>query len=225
MPKSFQSTMKTRLSRPSPHAMFLTSCAEPGVSPPSPSNTNTLTSLAPASFRLSASPAAGGMPCPEGPVLNFRNSVRPSISACPGRPPRRRSFSSHSQVSAQRPSSGNANSASPVRSVPGPHRLVEHGERRVDQRHRVPRGQHEPVAEPAPRPQHVPAHRAGQQQRQHHVHLGPRPARVPALPVVERQVDALVDEVLDHLVAGEVGLGRREQPPDVELAARARDRR
>ena len=58
----------------------------------------------------------GGMPCPEGPVLNFRNRVRPSISACPGRPPRRRSFRSYSQVSAQRPSSGKANSAAPVRS-------------------------------------------------------------------------------------------------------------
>ena len=85
-----------------------------GVSPPSPSNTKTFTSPAPASFRASASPAAG-MPCPDGPVLNFRNSVLPSISACPGRPPRRRSLSSHSQVSAQRPSSGNANSAAPVR--------------------------------------------------------------------------------------------------------------
>ena len=96
--------------------MFLTSCAEPGVRPPSPSNTKTFTSPAPASFRASASPAAGGMPCPDGPVLNFRNSVRPSISACPGSPPRRRSFSSHSQVRAHRPSSGKANSAAPVRS-------------------------------------------------------------------------------------------------------------
>ena len=113
MPKSFQSTMKIRLSRPRPHAVFLTSCAEPGVSPPSPSNTKTFTWPAPASFRASASPAAGGIPCPDGPVLNFRNSVRPSISACPGRPPCRRRRGSHSQVSAQRPSSGNANEGSP----------------------------------------------------------------------------------------------------------------
>ena len=116
MPKSFQSTMKIRLSRPRPHALFFVSCAEPGVSPPSPSNTKTLTWPAPASFRASASPAAGGIPCPDGPVLNFRNSVRPSISACPGRPPFRRRRSSHSQVSAQRPSSGKANSGAPVRS-------------------------------------------------------------------------------------------------------------
>ena len=116
MPKSFQSTMKIRLSRPRPHAAFLVSWAEPGVSPPSPSNTNTFTWSAPASLRASASPAAGGIPCPEGPVLNFRNSVRPSISACPGRPPCRRSRSSHSQVSAQRPSSGKANRGSPDRS-------------------------------------------------------------------------------------------------------------
>ena len=42
-------------------------------------------------FSASASPAAGGMPWPDGPVLNLRKSVLPSISAWPGRPPRRRS--------------------------------------------------------------------------------------------------------------------------------------
>src|SRR5450759_4019918 len=41
--------------------------------------------------------------------------------------------------------------------------------------------------------------------------LGPRAAGVAALAVVERQVDALVHQVLDDLVAGEVRLGRREQ--------------
>ena len=35
----------------------------------------------PASFKANASPAAGGIPWPEGPVLNLRNRVLPSISA------------------------------------------------------------------------------------------------------------------------------------------------
>ena len=53
----------------------------PAVSPPSPSTTNTLTSPAPAIRSASAWPAAGGMPWPDGPVLDLRNIVRPAISA------------------------------------------------------------------------------------------------------------------------------------------------
>ncbi len=44
----------------------------------------------PACLSASASPAAGGMLWPEGPVLNLMNSVLPSISAWPARPPRSR---------------------------------------------------------------------------------------------------------------------------------------
>ena len=56
--------------------------------------------------------------------------------------------------------------------VPGPDGLVEHREGGVDERHRMAGREHETVTEPSPRPQHVPAHGARQQQGQHHVHLG-----------------------------------------------------
>ena len=62
-----------------------------------------------------------------------------------------------------------------------------------------------------------------EQQRQQHVDLGPRAAGVAALAVVQRQVDALVDEVLDDLVALEIGLGRGEQPGRVRVATRPAD--
>ena len=44
----------------------------PGVRPPSPSTTKTLTSDAPAILSASASPAAKGMPWPDGPVLALK---------------------------------------------------------------------------------------------------------------------------------------------------------
>ncbi len=113
MPKSFQSTRNTRFESPRPQAVFLVSWVAPGVRPPSPSTTNTLTSPAPAMRSASASPAATGMPWPDGPVLALKNRVRPAISAWPGSPSRRRSLSSHSGVSAHLPSSGKANRSSP----------------------------------------------------------------------------------------------------------------
>src|SRR5271165_5072873 len=139
MPKSFQSTMKTRLSRPRPQAVFLVSWAEPGVRPPSPSNTKTFTSPAPASFRASAAPAEAEEPLPgQRPPAVVGEGVLGRSGAL----------------------------------VPGPDSLVEHREGGVDERHRVAGREHETVAEPSPRPKHVPAHGAGQQQGQHHVHLG-----------------------------------------------------
>ncbi len=90
---------------------------------------------------------------------------------------------------------------------PGPQPFVQDGERGVDQWHGVAGGEDESVAEPKPRPPDVPAHRPGQEQRQEHVDLGPRTARVAALAVVEGEVDALVDEVLEDLVAFEVRFG------------------
>src|ERR1035437_6911209 len=130
MPKSFQSIRKTRFERPRPHAEFLVSCAAPGVRPPSPSTTKTLTSPAPAATSAIASPAANGMPWPDGPVLALRKGGRPAIS---------------------------------------------------------------------PRPADIPAHRSGEEQREEHVNLGPRAAGMAALAVVEREVDQLVDEILEDL--------------------------
>ena len=102
----------------------------------------------------------------------------------------------------------------PVALVADPERLVEHGQRRVDERHGVAGTEHEPIAERQPRPAHVPAHRAREHQRQEHVDLRARAARMAALAVVERQVDALVDQVLDDLVALEIRLGRAIQGVD-----------
>ena len=93
----------------------------------------------------------------------------------------------------------------------GAEALVEDGESGVNQRDDVAGGEDEAVAEPAPRPADVPAHRAREEQRQHHVDLGARAAGMPALAVVEGQVDALVDEVLEHLVVGEVALRQSVQ--------------
>jgi hypothetical protein len=45
----------------------------------------------------------------------------------------------------------------------------------------------------------------------HHVDLGARPARVPALAVVQGKVDRLIDQVLDDLPALEIALSRGEQ--------------
>ncbi len=113
MPKSFQSIKKTRFESPRPHAEFLASWLTPVVRPPSPSTQKTFTSPHPAHFSASASPTAGAIPCPDGPVLYFRKSDFPCISAWPGKPPLRRSSNRSSQDSAHRPCSGNSNHASP----------------------------------------------------------------------------------------------------------------
>ncbi len=97
--------------------------------------------------------------------------------------------------------------------MPRSETLVEDGQRGVDQRHGVPRGQDESVGEAEPWAPDVPAHRPGQERGQQQVALRPRTARVSGLAVVEGQVDAFVDDVEEDLVALEVGLGGR-----VELA-------
>ncbi len=68
----------------------------------------------------------------------------------------------------------------------------------------MPAGEHEAVAEALLRVADIPAHLARQQQRQQGVHLGARAARMPALAVVEDDVDGVVDQVFDHLPVGEV---------------------
>ena len=99
-----------------------------------------------------------------------------------------------------------------VASGTDPQRLVERGECRVDERDRVPRGQHEAVGERQPGAADVPPHRPGQQCRQEQVHLRPRAARMPALAVVQREVDELVDDVLEHLPRRELRLRLGDQP-------------
>ena len=102
--------------------------------------------------------------------------------------------------------------------------LVEDGEGGIDERHDVTRREHEAITESAPRLPQVPAHRPREQQRQQHVDLGPRAARMPALTVVQREVDALVDQVLEDLVSCELGLGAAHQRIDVDVASRPPDR-
>ncbi len=110
---------------------------------------------------------------------------------------------------------GEARVARPLE--PGSERLVEDGKRRVDQRHGVAGREHEAIAEAQPRPADVPAHRPGQEQRQEHVDLGSRAAGMPALAVVELQVDELVDQILEDLVVGEVAFGARQESIDFGL--------
>ena len=57
--------------------------------------------------------------------------------------------------------------------VPCAEPLVEHGERRVHERHRVAGRQHEPIAEAKPGTPDVPAHGARQQRREQQVALRP----------------------------------------------------
>ena len=83
----------------------------------------------------------------------------------------------------------------------GAQHLVEHGQRRVDERHRVAGGEDKSIREGPPRLADVPAHRSGQEERQEHVHLGARAAGVPALAVVEGQVDRLVDDLPHRIPA------------------------
>ena len=109
--------------------------------------------------------------------------------------------------------------------VPGPEPFVEHGQRGVDEGDGVPGGQDEAVGEAQPRPAHVPSHRPRQGERQYHVDLRARPARVPALAVIEGQVYALVDKVLQHLIASEVRLGGGKKAPHLGLAGRMRPAR
>ena len=86
-----------------------------------------------------------------------------------------------------------------------PQRLVEHGQGAVDQRDRVPRAQHEAVAEALLRVADVPPHRTAEQGRDQDMHLRPRPARMPALAIVQDDVQKLVDQVLGFFPVGELG--------------------
>ncbi len=86
----------------------------------------------------------------------------------------------------------------------GAQHLVEDGQRRVHERHGVAGREHEPIRERPPRLADVPAHGAGEEERQEHVDLGARAAGVAALAVVQRQVDRLVDDLPDRIPALEL---------------------
>ena len=96
--------------------------------------------------------------------------------------------------------------------VPGSQHLVEDGERRVHQWNRVARRQDEPIHEGTPGPAQVPAHRAREQQGHEEVDLGPRSTGMPALPVVERQVDRFVDQLAQQLPVLEGPFGLLIEP-------------
>ena len=93
----------------------------------------------------------------------------------------------------------------------GSQTLVQDGESCVDERHGMAGGQDESVAEAQPRPADVPAHGSGKEQGQEHVDLGSRATGMPTLAVVELQVYALVHEILEDLVPGEIRLGKGEE--------------
>ena len=95
--------------------------------------------------------------------------------------------------------------------VPQAHRLVHRRERRVDERHGVAGREHEPVGERPPRAEHVPPHRAREHERDEHVDLRPRAAGMAALPVVQREVDELVDQVLGEFPHRERAPSARKQ--------------
>jgi len=93
----------------------------------------------------------------------------------------------------------------------GAQSLVEDRQRGVDERNGMTGGEDEPVLEPQPGLTQVPAHGAREEGGEEQVDLGARAARVPGLPVVDRQVEALIDEILEHLPLFEMLLGFRPQ--------------
>ncbi len=103
--------------------------------------------------------------------------------------------------------------------VARPQPLVEHGEGGVDEGHRVPGAQHESISEPEPGPPDVPAHGSTEQEGEEEMDLGTGTPGVAALPVVEGEVDALVDDILHGLEAGEVRLRQGVEPGHVTEAA------
>ena len=118
---------------PRPQAVLLVSCAPPGVRPPSPSTTKTLTSSAPASFSASASPAAGRHAVAGRPGVELQEErlalhlgVAGQAAAAPQPEqvlPGQRPLAVVGEGEARRRAS---------RSCAGAHDLVEHGQRRVD---------------------------------------------------------------------------------------------
>ena len=85
-----------------------------------------------------------------------------------------------------------------------PQGFVENRQGGVNQGNGVAGHQDEPVAEPFFGMPDVPPHGAAQQQAHQVVHLGTASPGVPALTVIEHQVDLLIDDVLDDFPVGEI---------------------
>ena len=219
MPKSFQSMRKTRFDRPSPQAVFLASWAPPGVSPPSPSTTKTFTSSAPASFERQRLADGGAHPVARRAGVVLQEQALARHLGVPGQAAAVAELRQHLPGEGEPPVVWERVTLEAAALVAGSQPFVQHGERGVHERDGVTGGEDEAVREAQPRPAQVPPHRARQSEGQHHVDLRARPAGVPALAVVEGQVDALVDQVLQHLVAGEVELGGSQKTSDLGFAA------
>ncbi len=84
-----------------------------------------------------------------------------------------------------------------------PHRLVQHREGAVDERDGVAGAQHEAVREATGRIADVPPHRPAQEGGEQDGRLGPRASGVPALAVVDDDIDELIDQVPDRVPVGE----------------------
>ncbi len=89
--------------------------------------------------------------------------------------------------------------------VPDTQRLVEYGQGAVDQGDGVARPQDEAIAEALFGMADVPAHHAAEQSDQQSVHFGARAAGMTALPVVQDQVNELIDQVLGLFPVLKVG--------------------
>src|SRR5207249_4972222 len=105
--------------------------------------------------------------------------------------------------------------------MPHAHRFVERREGRVNERYRVTRRQDDAIAEAAPRPQQIPTHRAGQHQCEKQMDLRARAAGMTALPVVQGEIDELVDDVLGDLPQreGRRGVGEEAFDPGSDRAS------
>jgi hypothetical protein len=128
----------------------------------------------------------------------LKKSVRPAISACPA------AAEVEEVLGVEGEFVGTVRKEACVAGllVPGAQRFMEHRERRVEERVRVARDQHDAVGEALAEVAEVPAHRSREERDEQHVNLAAGAAGMAALPVVQHDVDALVDDVLQLFPVG-----------------------
>ena len=193
------------MSSASPQAEFSVSNTPPGVSPPSPSRKKTLTPAAPSTLERQRLARGGRTAVARWPGIELQEEGLAAHLGVAGQPA---AVPEAQQILPEQRALGSAGDG--VSAVAGlrqfdPQRLVEHGQGAVDQRDRVPRAQHETIAEALLRVADVPPHRAAEQAGDQDVHLRPRPARMPALAIVQDNVQKLVDQVFGFFPVGELG--------------------